>query len=146
MVLCGYLLPKPTAFMKKCIPILLLLLLLSIFSFANSGGKEKKEDPDMTGLVVAAETGLPLKDVNIIAYNNSKKEKSAISNANGNFSLIDLKPGIYKFVFQKDGFEKVIREKIVLKLNEGYQLTVQMFEEENIFDLMPSPLRFNGGD
>jgi len=25
-------------------------------------------------------------------------------------------------------------------------LTVQMFEEENIFDLMPSPLRFNGGD
>src|SRR5436190_6541880 len=128
--------------MKKCIPLVVLLLLLSFFSFANSGGKEKKEDPDMNGLVLEAETGRPLKYVNIIAYNNSKKEKSAISNASGNFSLVDLKPGIYKFVFQKDGFEKVVREKIVLKLNEGYQLTVQMFEEENIFDLMPSPLRF----
>ncbi len=65
----------------------------------------------MNGLVVEAETGKPLKDVNVTAYNNSKKEKSVTSNASGNFSLMDLKPGIYKFVFQKEGFEKVIREK-----------------------------------
>jgi len=57
---------------------------------------------------------------------------------------MDLKPGIYKFVFEKDGFEKVIREKLILKPGEGYQLTVQMSADENIFDLMPSPLRFSG--
>jgi len=132
---------------NKCIPIILFLLLAGFFSFANSGGKEKKEDPpDLNGVIVAAETGKPIKDVNITAYNNSKKEKSVISNANGIFSLVDLKPGTYKFVFQKEGFEKVIREKMVLKINEGYQLTIQMFEEENIFDLMPSPLRFGNGD
>ena len=60
---------------NKFLPIFLLMLLTSIFSFANSGGKDKKEDPDMIGLVVEAETGKPIKDVNITAYNNSKKEK-----------------------------------------------------------------------
>jgi hypothetical protein len=129
---------------NRYFPILLMLLLSSFFCFANNGGKDKKEDPDMNGIVLQAQTGKPLKDVNITAYNNTKKEKVATSDANGNFMLVDLKPGVYKFVFQKDGFEKVIREKIVLKLNEGYQLTIQMSAEENIFDLVPSPLLFNG--
>jgi hypothetical protein len=131
---------------NKCTPLLLLLLLAGLFSFANNGGKEKKEDPDLNGLIIAAETGKPIKDVNIVAYNNAKKEKSVISNATGNFSLADLKPGTYKFVFTKEGYEKVIREKMVLKSNEGYQLTIEMFEEENIFGLMPSPLHFNNED
>ena len=126
---------------NKCLPLLLLLLLAGFFSFANNGGKEKKEDPDMNGIVVAAETGKPIKDVSIIAYSNSKKEKSVFSNGSGAFSMADLKPGIYKFVFQKEGYEKVVREKMVLKANEDYQLSIQMFEEENVFDLMPSPLR-----
>ncbi len=124
--------------------LLILLLASSIFCFANNGGKDKKEDPDMNGLVIEAETGKPMKDVNITAYNSTKKEKVTTSNANGSFALTDLKPGIYKFVFQKEGFEKVIREKMILKPNEGYQLTIQMSAEENIFDLVPSPLRFSG--
>lgn len=129
---------------NKYVPLILILLCSSILCFASTGGKDKKEDPDMSGIVLVAETGKPLKDVNITAYNNTKKEKSVTSDANGNFTLVDLKPGTYKFVFQKEGFEKVIREKIVLKLNEGYQLNIQMSAEENIFDLMPSPLLFNG--
>jgi hypothetical protein len=131
---------------KKCTPFIVLLVLTGLFSFANNGGKEKKEDPDLNGLIIAAETGKPIKDVNIVAYNNSKKEKSVTSNTTGNFSLTDLKPGIYKFVFTKKGYEKVIREKMVLKSNEGYQLTIQMFEEENVFDMVPSPLHFSGAD
>ncbi|MEP7277506.1 MAG: carboxypeptidase-like regulatory domain-containing protein [Bacteroidota bacterium] len=129
---------------NKCLPIVLLLLFCSFFCFANAGGKEKKEYPDMNGLVLEAETGKPMKDVNITAYSNTKKEKVAISNASGSFALMDLKPGVYKFVFQKDGFEKVTRDKMVLKQNVGYQLTIQMLPEESLFDLMPSPLRFSG--
>lgn len=122
----------------------MLLLLSSFLCFANSGGKGKKEDPDMNGLVLEAETGKPMKDVNITAYNNSKKERVATSTTNGSFALVDLKPGVYKFIFEKEGFEKVIREKLILKPGEGYQLTVQMFAEDSIFDLTPSPLRFSG--
>ena len=130
--------------MRNKYPLLLVVFLLgSFFCFANTGRKDKKEDPDMNGFIIEAETGKPMKDVNITAYNNTKKEKVTTSNANGSFALIDLKPGIYKFVFQKEGFEKVIREKMILKPNEGYQLTIQMSAEENLFDLMPSPLRFS---
>ncbi len=129
---------------KKYLPIVFMLLLSSFYCFANSGGKGKKEDPDMNGFVLEAETGKPMRDVNITAYNNSKRERVATSSANGSFALVDLKPGIYKFVFEKEGFEKVIREKLILKPGEGYQLTVQMSADENIFDLMPSPLRFSG--
>jgi len=113
-------------------------------AYANNGTKDKKEDPDMTGSITFIETGKPLKDVSVTAYNVSKKEKVTVSDLNGNFSLVDLKPGVYKFVFQKEGFQKVIREKIILKTNEDYQLNIQMAEEESIFDLMPSPLRFTG--
>ena len=131
---------------NRHVSIILVLLLSSLFSFANNGEKDKKEDPDLNGIVVAAETGKPIKDVNITAYTNSKKEKIVTSNAAGNFSLADLKPGTYKFVFQKEGYEKVVRDKIVLKLNDAYQLNIQMFEEENVFDLIPSPLHLTGGN
>lgn len=129
---------------NKCLSFVTLLLLSSFFCFANTGGKNKKEDPDMNGLVVETETGKPVKDVNITAYNNSKKEKTATSNSNGSFSLVDLKPGVYKFVFKKEGFEKVTREKIILKTGEDCQLNIQMSPNENIFDMMPSSLRFSG--
>jgi len=98
----------------------------------------------MSGVVIEAETGKPMKDVNVTAYSTAKKERTTISSANGSFTLTDLKPGVYKFIFQKEGFEKVIREKMILKPCEGYQLNIQMSAEENIFDLVPSPLHFSG--
>jgi Carboxypeptidase regulatory-like domain len=129
---------------NKLLLLLIVCLSGSVLTYANTGGKDKKEDPDMTGMITQFETGKPIKDVNVTAYNVAKKEKVAISDAHGNFSLADLKPGIYKFVFQKEGFQKVVREKIVLKANEDYQLNIEMAEEESIFDLMPSPLHFSG--
>jgi Carboxypeptidase regulatory-like domain len=135
---------------NKLMTMLVICLLGGLAGYANTGSngsngsKEKNQDPDMNGIITFTETGKPLKDVNITAYSVSKKEKVAVSDVNGNFSLIDLKPGVYKFVFQKDGFQKVVREKIVLKTNEDYQLNIQMTEDETIFDLMPSPLRFTG--
>ncbi len=129
---------------NKLLTLLLICLLGGLVGFANTGSKEKKEDPDMIGSITFTETGKPLKDVNVTAYSATRKEKVTFSDVNGNFSLIDLKPGVYKFVFQKDGYHKVVKEKIVLKTNEDYQLNIQMAEEEAIFDLMPSPLRFTG--
>jgi uncharacterized membrane protein len=133
--------------MRKKLLLLFIICLpagFAAYANTNNGSKDKKEDPDMSGSITFTETGKPIKDVNVTAYNVSKKEKVTLSDANGNFSLIDLKPGVYKFVFQKEGFQKVIREKIILKTNEDYQLNIQMAEDESIFDLMPSPLRFTG--
>lgn len=132
--------------MKQRSSILLVAFLLAgAFSYAGNGGKDnRKEEPDMLGSVVHAESKKPIKDVSVTAYSNSHKEKTAVSDANGNFNLIDLKPGVYKFVFEKDGFKKVVREKIILKLNEDYQLNVEMDEDELLPDLNPSTLHFAG--
>jgi len=126
--------------------LLVTFLLAGLFSYADNGGKEnRKEEPDMLGSITHTESKKPLKDVSVTAYNNSHKEKVAVSDANGNFNLIDLKPGTYKFVFEKDGFKKVVREKIILKLNEDYQMNIEMNEEEMLPDLMmPSTLHFAG--
>jgi hypothetical protein len=129
---------------NKYFILLLVCLVATLAGFANTGSKDKKEDPDMMGSITFTETGKPLKDVNVTAYSATRKEKVAVSDVNGNFSLVDLKPGVYKFVFQKDGYQKVVKEKIVMKTNEDYQLNIQMAEDEAIFDLMPSPLRFTG--
>jgi hypothetical protein len=130
--------------MKKT-PKLLLLLWLSfpIATLANNGEKGKKEDPDISGMVIHSESGKPLKDVFITAYNAAHKEKFTLSNANGNFNLTDLRPGTYKFVFEKDGFKRVVKEKIILRSNEDVQLNVEMMEEEIIFDLLPSPFHLS---
>ena len=139
--------------MKNKLQLLLITgILISGSVFANNGNgscngaKDKKGDPDMVGTITFNETGKPIRDVSVSAYSISKKEKVAISDANGNFLLADLKPGVYKLVFQKDGYQKVVREKIVLKTNEEFQLNIQMAEDESIFDLMPSPFKFIGVD
>jgi hypothetical protein len=126
---------------NRSLLLLMASLLLGLASYANGGKDNHKTDPDMLGMVVQADGHKPLKDVSVTAYNNTHKEKVTLSDANGNFSLIDLKPGVYKFVFEKDGFKKVVREKIILKTNEDYQLSVEMTEEE-LQSLMPSMMHF----
>ncbi|MBS1566833.1 MAG: carboxypeptidase regulatory-like domain-containing protein [Bacteroidetes bacterium] len=127
---------------KKTILLLGAFLLGGLMTFAGNGGKDnRKEDPDMLGVVVQSDSRKPLKDVSVTAYTNSKKEKVTVSDANGNFNLIDLKPGVYKFVFEKEGFKKVVREKVVLKTNEDYQLNIEMMEDL-MPDLMPSTMHF----
>ena len=136
--------------MNKKLTILAAGLLLSAVGFANNGAKDRSNpDPDLAGVVVTAETGRPIRDVSIIAYNlSAKKERTVVTNEKGGFIIADLKPGVYKLTFQKDGFEKVIREKMVLKANEDLQVNIQMFELELMFDPIPSPspLRFSSGD
>jgi Carboxypeptidase regulatory-like domain len=133
--------------MKIKLMLLVAFLLGGYCAMAESGEKNKKEDPDVNGTVIDAETGKPLKDVSIIAYNAAKKEKVVISDGTGTYSLIDLKPGtLYKLVFEKDGYKKIVKEKLLFKASEKYLLNIEMAEEEAVFDLMPSPHHFSDGD
>jgi hypothetical protein len=100
-------------------------------------GNGKRED--LNGIVIHAESKKPLKDVSVTAYLSSKKEKVAISGEDGNYSFEELRPGTYKFVFEKAGFRKVVKDKVVVKTDETFQLNIEM-PEAGGFDLMPSPL------
>ena len=108
---------------------------------SNDPGEGKGKKDDLVGMVVHSETRKPIKDVSVTAYLISKKEKITVTDEEGNYSFDELKPGTYKFVFEKSGFRKVTKEKVVVKTDEAFQLNIEMIEAGD-FDLMPSPFHF----
>jgi len=125
----------------------LFLLGFSLLGFVAAkateiGPGDGKKD-DVNGVILHSETKKPLKDVSITAYNVTKKEKVVLSDDDGTFSFDELKPGTYKFVFEKAGFRKATKEKIVVKTDEAFQMSIEMIEND-VFDIMPSPGSFGG--
>lgn len=134
--------------MQMKIKLLLLsctVLFASVIAKANptpteSDGTTKKND--INGGVYHNTTKKPLSNVSVTAYLTSeKKEKIVLSDSNGNYAFDDLKPGVYKFVFEKDGYKKVTKEKIFIKTDEGFQLNIEMAEEKD-FDFIPGAFNF----
>ena len=125
----------------------LLMLTISLLGFvavkANNGGSgpgDGKKD-ELNGTVVHSETKKPLKDVSVTAVLISKKEKVVFTEDNGAYAFDELKPGTYKFIFEKAGFKKITKEKVVIKTNEAFQLNIEMIAQ-NDFDILPSPFHF----
>jgi hypothetical protein len=108
---------------------------------ANNGIETNGENnkTDIAGGVVHADTKKPLQNVSVIAYVANKKEKSVLTDGNGQFSFDDLKPGTYKLVFEKDGFKKFTKDKVQIRGDESFQLSIEMSEVE-AFMLMPGLL------
>jgi len=129
---------------------LLLSCFVALFSCAASanninpgtGEENVKKNNDIMGGVYHSETKKPLVNVNVTVYSSSnKKEKVVVTDVNGNYSFDDLKPGTYKFVFEKSGFKKVTRERSIIREDEGIQINVHM-EEHKTFDFMPGSSQF----
>lgn len=122
-----------------------LLLLFSLFGFmcakAHNGGPGDGKKDELNGFVFHAETKKPLKDVSVTAVLLSKKEKVVITEEDGSFAFDELKPGVYKFIFEKTGFKKITKEKVIIKTDEAFQLNIEMIESDD-FDIVPSPFSF----
>lgn len=129
-------------------------LLVGIFSFAfanaSDGNGEESEKTnngkkdDINGIVVSAESKKPLEGVSVTAFLTTKKEKTVNTDDDGSFAFEDLKPGTYKFVFEKAGYKKITKEKTIAKTDEAFQLNIEMIELSD-FDILPSPIGFGGG-
>jgi Carboxypeptidase regulatory-like domain len=104
-------------------------------------GDGKKDE--LNGVVLHGETKKPLKDVSVTAILVSKKEKVQYTNEEGGFAFDELKPGTYKFVFEKAGFRKITKDKVVIKTDEAFQLNIEMIENSN-YEIMPSPFQVSG--
>lgn len=102
---------------------------------------EKGKKNDIAGIILQSESKKPLKDVLVTAYLASKKEKAVQTDEMGNYNFEELKPGSYKFVFEKWGFKRVTKEKVVIRTDETFELNIEMIESKD-FDLIPSPLLF----
>ena len=130
--------------MKRTLLILTMTVGCAAATYANNtdpGTGEKGKKDDVNGIVIDAEEKKPLKDVSITAYLTTKKEKVVLTDEDGGYAFDELKPGTYKFVFEKTGYKKVVKEKVVVKVDEAFQLKVEMLEEKDT-DLMPSPFHF----
>jgi hypothetical protein len=121
------------------------MMLLSCYAKANTntepGIGEESRKTDIAGGVYHSENKKPLSNVHVTAYVSNKKEKAVVTDANGNFSFDDLKPGTYKFVFEKEGFRKVTREKTITRIDEGIDMTV-LLDEHDAIDITPGPSQF----
>lgn len=123
----------------KTLLLIATFILGSVIARANNNDPGKRED--IMGSVFNSEGKKPLKDVSVTAYLSSKKEKVVITDGSGTYSFDDLKPGVYKFVFEKEGFRKVVKEKVCVKVDEGFQMDIEMVTD-NEADVMPSPSHF----
>ena len=104
-------------------------------------GNPGKSINEVAGNILDSESKKPLGEVTITAYSANKKEKFVISDEYGRFEFDELKTGIYKLVFEKVGYRKVVREKISVKTDETFQMRIEMIEADG-YDLMPSPFQF----
>ena len=126
--------------------IFLLTIALLGFGAANASDGPNPIDgkkDELNGIVIHSETKKPLKDVSVSAYLVSKKEKITVTNDEGGFNFDELKPGTYKFVFEKAGFKKITKEKVIIKTDEAFQMNIEMIENSD-FEIMPSPFFFSG--
>ena len=131
--------------MKRKLLLLALLFSATAFVARANNGPGNGEDcakKDIGGGVVNADTRKPLSNVVVTAYTNSKKEKAVTTDNSGNYSFNDLKPGTYKLVFEKSGFKKVTKDKVVIRGDEGSSLNVEM-DEETEFPIIPGQLLFS---
>jgi hypothetical protein len=128
------------------------LLLLSCVTLLVSFIAKANNDPckatceatmksDIAGGVLHHESKKPLINVNVTAYIASKKEKTAVTDTHGYYTFNDLKPGIYKLVFEKEGYKKITRDKVMIKTDDGFQLNIEM-EEETDFNFVPGAFGF----
>jgi hypothetical protein len=121
------------------------ILLASCYARANNttpgAGEDRIKKDDVVGGVYNQQNKKPLGNVSVTAYYANKKEKTVLTDASGNFSFDDLKPGTYRFVFEKDGFSKVVREKTITRIDEAFEISVLM-EEHAAYDFTPGPHHF----
>mgnify|MGYP001615585692 CR=1 FL=1 len=134
--------------MKQKILLLSITLLGFVAAKADNGGpgdglpagQAGKKD-ELNGTVTHSETKKPMKDVSITAILSSKKEKIVLTDEDGTFNFDELKPGTYKFIFEKAGYKKITKEKVLIKTDEAFQMNIEMIES-NDFDIVPSPFSF----
>jgi 5-hydroxyisourate hydrolase-like protein (transthyretin family) len=131
--------------MKQSILLLIAICTMGCLQSKASGIDHITPGPgkinEVSGSIFDGDSKKPLQNVTVTAYSASRKEKFVLTDEFGRFELDELKSGTYKLVFEKEGYRKVVREKVTIKTDETFQMRIEMLESES-FDLMPSPFQF----
>ena len=125
------------------------LTLTSILFFLGGDIMAREVEPEcetkintetVFGKVMREDSRRPIQNVTVTAIMQNKKEKYTITDNEGEFGIEALKPGMYKFIFEKDGYRRVVKERVNIKMNEPVELNIEM--EFLNYNLAPSPFHF----
>lgn len=121
----------------------LLLFFATIASLAHAtGGETSPRKADILGGVYNHDSKKPLSSVAITIYRAEKKEKVIFTDAAGLYTFDDLQAGTYKFVFEKDGYKRVTRDRVVVLPDAGVHLNIEM-TKHTLFEFFPGPFHFS---
>jgi hypothetical protein len=119
----------------------LLITCLLLTGATQVHAETNRPSETLFGKIFSEDSNKPLKDVTITAVLMNKKERFAISDNDGEYGLSELKPGVYKIIFEKDGYRKVVKDKVTIKANTQLEMNIEM-EQSAFFNLAPSPMHF----
>lgn len=132
--------------MKPKALLLAFFMSTAFLAKANTGtGEESSKKADILGGVYNHDSKKPLSSVTVTVYSAAKKEQIVVTNEAGLYSFDDLKAGTYTFVFQKDGYKRVTREKVVVQPDAGVQLNIEM-SKHTALEFVPGPYHFSHFD
>ena len=106
--------PKIMKFLKSFVLFVFLLAFSSFAAFAqNTGGAKGK---------VRTSRGDGLSGATVTARQDGNDVKSAKTDSKGNFELKGLKPGLYNFVFERNGYGTGVKYNIEIKKDKDVNL------------------------
>jgi hypothetical protein len=106
-------------------------------------GEESARKADLMGGVYSNDSKKPLGNVTVTATHlSTKKEKVVLTDADGNYSFNDLETGVYKFVFNKSGYKKLVKDKVQVRQEEAFQMDIGLVPHST-YDFLPGPFSFS---
>jgi Ca-activated chloride channel family protein len=115
--------PEVAPTMKPVLPRVLCCFLLLLATPALA-------DSVILGQVVSADNKKPLADVVVTATSpNLQGEQVVVTDAEGNYRIPQLPPGVYTLRFDKEGFKPFARPDIHLRLDRTIRVNVQLLPE-----------------
>ena len=79
------------------------------------------------GTVISAQSRQPVPDVVVTATSpNLQGEQTVVTDAQGNYRIPQLPPGIYTLRFEADAFRPYARSDIQLRLNRTIRVNVEL--------------------
>jgi len=82
------------------------------------------------GTVVAADTKMPVADVIVTAVSpNLQGEQVVVTDAQGQYRIPQLPPGVYTLQFEREGFRMLARSELQLRLDRTIRVNIELMPE-----------------
>jgi outer membrane receptor protein involved in Fe transport len=107
-----------------------------------SYGTAAYADSVIVGTVVSAESKQPVSDVVVTATSpNLQGEQVVVTDAQGQYRIPQLPPGVYTLRFDKESFKPFSRSEIQLRLDRTIRVNVEMLPESftEVIDVVARP-------